>query len=215
MPGAKAKMLGYMLAHVGVFIPMDRLRQVSGGISDWARQLRTLRQEGWAIEHVRSPSNGYILRSREQRSGNVRGAISARMRYLVLDRDNSKCQRCGRTLADGITLAIDHILPVEWGGLTELSNLQALCSECNQGKKDFVRAQDSEAMRAVFAQRSAYGRIKVFFERNPNTDISADILQTISKIRDWERTVRSVRATERMRIRAFKRDRVWYYRYER
>lgn len=57
-------------------------------------------------------------------------------RYKVLKRDNSKCVACGRGVNDGVTLHIDHKLPFSLGGLTELDNLQTLCSECNISKSN-------------------------------------------------------------------------------
>jgi 5-methylcytosine-specific restriction endonuclease McrA len=58
------------------------------------------------------------------------------MRYKVLKRDNFKCVACGRTVEDGIKLHIDHKIPYSLGGLTEFSNLQTLCNECNISKSN-------------------------------------------------------------------------------
>lgn len=220
MASAKAKMLEYLLAHVKEFVPRERLRQVSGGISDWARQIRTLRQEGWDIETITKTPGGYILKSDKKGPGIERGIIDRKTRYMVLERDNSTCQRCGKTIKDGVKLDIDHIIPVEWWNnknmsVNDMSNLQVLCEPCNEGKKDFVKAQDSEVMKKVSAAPSGYKRLKVFFECCPNTDIPVDILQTISRIRDWERTLRFIREKEKMPIKALRKDGIWYYRYER
>lgn len=55
----------------------------------------------------------------------------------ILKRDNFKCVICGRTpKKDGITLHVDHIIPVSKGGKTEPENLRTLCSICNLGKSD-------------------------------------------------------------------------------
>jgi len=58
------------------------------------------------------------------------------MRYKILKRDNFKCVACGRTVDDGIKLHIDHKIPFSLGGLTEMSNLQTLCNECNISKSN-------------------------------------------------------------------------------
>ena len=137
---------------------------------------------------------------------------------MVFERDDSRCQRCGRKAKDGVKLDVDHIIPVEWWDseedVNDISNLQILCEPCNEGKKDFVKAQDSLVMKKVYVEKSAYRRIKVFFENSPNVDVPYDILETISRIRDWERTLREVRSKEKMPIRALKKGRIWYYRYE-
>lgn len=56
------------------------------------------------------------------------------LRWKVLNRDNFRCQYCGRTPQDGIKLVIDHITPVVKGGLTILDNLVTACSLCNSLK---------------------------------------------------------------------------------
>lgn len=60
------------------------------------------------------------------------------LRYDVMKRDNFKCVLCGRGASDGVTLEVDHIIPVSKGGLTELDNLRTLCYDCNRGKSDKI-----------------------------------------------------------------------------
>jgi predicted restriction endonuclease len=66
--------------------------------------------------------------------------INLRLRFIVMKRDNFKCQNCGRSPATdpGIVLHIDHIKPFAKGGETILDNLQTLCSKCNIGKGDLL-----------------------------------------------------------------------------
>lgn len=61
-----------------------------------------------------------------------------RLRFLVMRRDDFKCQSCGRSPANepGIILHIDHITSWDKGGETVLENLQTLCSMCNIGKSN-------------------------------------------------------------------------------
>lgn len=56
------------------------------------------------------------------------------LRFRVLERDNGRCQACGRGPADGVVIHVDHIVPHSLGGLTVLDNLQSLCGDCNLGK---------------------------------------------------------------------------------
>ncbi|MDZ4178495.1 MAG: HNH endonuclease signature motif containing protein [Coriobacteriia bacterium] len=65
-------------------------------------------------------------------------AVSLKMRHAVLKRDGYRCRRCGADPSqDGsVRLEVDHIVAVARGGKSTMDNLQALCWECNQGKKD-------------------------------------------------------------------------------
>lgn len=58
------------------------------------------------------------------------------LRYKVLKKDNYKCVACGHGALDGAKLHLDHKLPFSLGGLTELKNLQTLCSDCNISKSN-------------------------------------------------------------------------------
>lgn len=64
----------------------------------------------------------------------IRKGITPKLRVTVFDRDDYKCQICGKTIDDGVDLEVDHKIPVAHGGTNDLDNLQTLCSECNIGK---------------------------------------------------------------------------------
>lgn len=59
-----------------------------------------------------------------------------RMRFIVMKRDNFKCQSCGRSPATdpSVILHVDHKKAWANGGETVIDNLQTLCSVCNIGK---------------------------------------------------------------------------------
>ena len=92
MAGAKTKLHNYFLEHVGEDIPRETLRKVAGDITDWQRTLRTLRKETGL--DIQATKTGYILTSAEPVNKPViRVAINDKLRYAVLQRDNSRCQR--------------------------------------------------------------------------------------------------------------------------
>ncbi|MEI7689689.1 MAG: HNH endonuclease [Candidatus Saccharibacteria bacterium] len=64
--------------------------------------------------------------------------INWRLRFIVMRKDNFKCQSCGRSPATdpSIILHVDHIKAWANGGETVIENLQTLCSVCNIGKSD-------------------------------------------------------------------------------
>lgn len=65
-----------------------------------------------------------------------RSKLTPSLRYKILKRDQFRCCICGATVADGVKLHVDHILPVSKGGKTIESNLRTLCQHCNLGKSD-------------------------------------------------------------------------------
>jgi 5-methylcytosine-specific restriction endonuclease McrA len=67
-------------------------------------------------------------------SKNPRIPIPQAVRNYVFQRDNHQCQSCGKTHQNS-QLQIDHIIPLATGGSNDISNLQTLCSQCNQKKK--------------------------------------------------------------------------------
>ncbi|WP_329131475.1 HNH endonuclease [Streptomyces sp. NBC_01476] len=60
-------------------------------------------------------------------------AVSQRLRYEILRRDNHACRYCGAT-APGVKLNVDHVIPVALGGSDAPTNLVTACAACNGGK---------------------------------------------------------------------------------
>ncbi|MCX5584235.1 HNH endonuclease [Streptomyces erythrochromogenes] len=60
-------------------------------------------------------------------------AVSKRLRYEILRRDNHTCRYCGASAPD-VPLRVDHVTPVALGGTDTPDNLVASCEPCNSGK---------------------------------------------------------------------------------
>lgn len=60
-------------------------------------------------------------------------AVSKRLRYEVLRRDNHACRYCGATAPD-VKLNVDHVIPTSLGGPDKPTNLVTACADCNAGK---------------------------------------------------------------------------------
>ena len=87
------------------------------------------------------PACGITNKKQKNSTTNIKKstrAISDKLRYQVLKRDNFKCCACGASPAKdpSVELHIDHIIPWSKGGESTLKNLQTLCSKCNIGKSD-------------------------------------------------------------------------------
>ena len=93
------------------------------------------------IEHVTGV--GYFLK-KTKTSLNLE-PVNARVRFKVLSL--GRCATCGRSPKyEKVILEVDHIIPRDRGGSNEESNLQPLCKECNQGKKNFEYIQSVEPL---------------------------------------------------------------------
>ncbi len=76
-------------------------------------------------------------------------ALSKRLRYEILRRDNHACRYCGAT-APAAALTVDHVTPVALGGSDDPGNLVAACKDCNAGKS--ASAPDSALVADVSAE---------------------------------------------------------------
>lgn len=61
--------------------------------------------------------------------------ISGSLQYDVFAKAKGRCMACGISRQKR-ALDVDHIIPRNKGGKTEISNLQALCYKCNSQKRD-------------------------------------------------------------------------------
>ncbi|GFP41575.1 MAG: hypothetical protein DDT18_01647 [Actinobacteria bacterium] len=190
--GAKEKVLEYLKQHLNKWIHNQELRKISMA-NDTPRIIRALRQEGWKIE-VRGDGYNRLTSLEQKDARGERKTISRKMRYEVFNRDSFKCRACGRDVTDGTKLEVDHIIPIDWGGKTELSNLQALCRECNAGKKAWMSGHQPEKMQKIMSNPTVESRIEALFDTFPNEDIPSEMVRLVSKgALDWQRALRRIR----------------------
>jgi|TARA_R110002096_G_scaffold134723_1_gene285986 hypothetical protein len=144
-PGARTKLREHFLANLGKVMNSEELREVAGGISEWARRIRELRdEEGYQIlthnDRASLKPGEYILENPKPEPSFER-AISKETRAIVLDRNGFTCQMCGAVAGEPhpydpsrkTRLHIGHIIDKSQGGSDDPSNLRALCSVCNEG----------------------------------------------------------------------------------
>jgi 5-methylcytosine-specific restriction endonuclease McrA len=188
----KSRLLQYLIDHLGDTTHNQTLRDASG-LDDVARSLRELRQEGWDITVV-GDGNIRLESDTQGQARGRRGPISEKTRYQVLQAGSFRCRACGRGPTDGVKLVVDHVVPVDWGGSSDLSNLQSLCEQCNHGKQAWVSDLPGDAMRVVFEQPSVERRIEALFDALPNQDVPSLLIQLASRnALDWQRALRRIR----------------------
>ncbi|MFJ4228108.1 HNH endonuclease [Paenarthrobacter nicotinovorans] len=102
----------------------------------------------------------YVLEGLRDPTEPRRIGISRRLRAHVLL--SQRCAQCGKTPnEDGVKLEVDHKLPLKWGGDSDIDNLQALCHECNNGKRDYFTSidQHTDKIRAAATWLEPHKRI--------------------------------------------------------
>lgn len=65
---------------------------------------------------------------------------------LILKRDGYRCVVCGRSIADGVELQIDHIKAKDLGGKATIENGQTLCAQHNFKKKNYKQTETGKKM---------------------------------------------------------------------
>lgn len=194
----KSVILEYLKQHLGQWVGNDELRAYANkkGLllkNDVPRTIRLLRQEGWLIEVKGDGTNRLLAQGKGTSKGSRKG-ISEKLRYEILTRDNFKCKACGRGADDGVKLQIDHIIPVDWGGSSDLSNLETLCEECNRGKKAWTEGAPKELLKEIMSKDTVESRIESLFDNLPNQDIPSTMIQLVSRgSMDWQRALRRIR----------------------
>jgi hypothetical protein len=57
-----------------------------------------------------------------------------KLRFQILERDGFRCRICGIHRDEGVSLHVDHILPVMIAGDNHPDNLRTLCGTCNASR---------------------------------------------------------------------------------
>ena len=167
--GARTKLRDHFLSNIGKVMDSDELREVAGGITEWARRVRELRtEEGYQIQTHNDRSDlkpgQYLLENPSPQPAFER-AISKETRAFVLDRNGFTCQMCGAVAGElhpydpsrKTRLHIGHIVDKSQGGTDDASNLRALCSVCNEGASNLTLERPSVQKLLIQVRRAKGG----------------------------------------------------------
>lgn len=140
----------------------------------------------------------YGLVDRREKVLKAEGGISKTLRAVVLK--DQRCAQCGRTpTEDGVKLHVDHKVPQSWGGTNDPENLQALCSECNEGKRDYYSsiADEEPAILEAFTHDEVHRRIGEALKAAYPKKLRGDLLERVANARsyqeDWQKRLRELR----------------------
>ncbi len=144
-PGSKQLILEFFLSNIGTVLESRDIQNASGGVVEWARRVRELRNEdGYQILSYKDRAdlkpNQYLLETIERVPAFSRG-ISKETRAWVLERNGYTCQMCGVAAGDPdplggnrtIRLTMGHIIDKSKGGDDTPQNLRVVCTNCNEG----------------------------------------------------------------------------------
>jgi hypothetical protein len=153
--GARDKLREHFLRNLGRVMETKELQEVAGGISEWARRVRELRnEEGFMIlshnDRSELKPGEYLLESAKPQPAFKRD-ISKETRAYVLDRNGFTCQMCGAGAGEPhptdsgrkTRLHIGHIIDKSRGGDDTAANLRAICSVCNEGAANITLERPS------------------------------------------------------------------------
>lgn len=153
--GARAKLRKHFLSNIGRVMDSGELRDVAGGITEWARRVRELRtEEGYRILTHNDRSDlkpGQYLLLDPLPVAAFERAISKEVRAFVLDRNGFTCQMCGAVAGElhpydptrKTRLHIGHAIDKSQGGTDDPGNLRAICSVCNEGASNLTLERPS------------------------------------------------------------------------
>ena len=125
-----------------------RLRQSISSVGTWIVLVSLWVADGLIWVMLRTRSNERRIQPTERISW-PKG-----LKQQLMRRQDNTCVYCGhRRIAR--SLDIDHIVPAVRGGSNDISNLQVICSPCNQRKGD----QTDEEFRTRYASLVPRGRL--------------------------------------------------------
>lgn len=142
------KILKFLKSNIGRAVTGEELRYVANDKSEWARRVRELRtEEGWPVVTRTSglpdlAVGMYVLTDDRQAPSHDR-RIPDDIRFLVLERDHYKCQKCGWSHAIANPsdprklLEPHHKIHHAKGGENSVENLITFCNVCH----DKIHAQ--------------------------------------------------------------------------
>ena len=172
----------------------EKLGLQAGQQEQLGRRLRDLRKV-FLIEC--DNNNLYTLQGRREVPLALDGISGADRAWVLRDQ---RCAQCGRTPSeDHVKLHVDHKIPQAWGGTNDRSNLQALCSECNEGKKNLYATYDNFAdkIRAAANYDEPHRRIGELLKAFNGEPVPSDLMEIVAKSKqyqdDWQKRMRELR----------------------
>lgn len=110
--------------------------------ADPDRQIRSLHQKGYIIKKAK----GIYYYDPDMIAKRDLEDFSEKQKEIIKKRDGYKCVICGKGVADGVELQVDHIRPKDLGGKATIENGQTLCAQHNFIKKNLNQTETGKKM---------------------------------------------------------------------
>ncbi len=179
-------------------LSMAQIREKLGLASGEQEHLNRRMRELYGPFQIERGNSLYRLLSVSNKPHQDSSRIPIRVRAWVL-RDQ-RCAQCGRTPSeDKVKLHVDHIIPQAWGGTDNPENLQALCADCNEGKKNLYSSYNkfSTQIGQAMAYNEPHKRIGELLKAFSGEPVPADLLEVVAKAHqyqdDWQKRMRELR----------------------
>ncbi len=124
--------------------------------------------------------------------------IGLRLRAQILA--PARCAQCGRTpLQHGVVLDVDWRVPTDWGGTNDPENLQPLCGECREGKRQYLQtyAAFSEQISRAASYNEPQRRIGELLKALEGEWVPSDLIGIVASAKeyqeDYQRRLRDLR----------------------
>lgn len=111
-----------------------------------------------------------------------------------------RCAQCGQTpLEDHVKLVVDYKVPPSWGGDSDPENLQPLCEQCRDGKRDYFKSFEAKSaqIRGAIHHDEPQRRIGELLLALKDEWVRSDLIAIVASARtfqeDWHRRLRDLR----------------------
>lgn len=199
-PGFKKRVLDLLASIQPEGLSVNEIRERLGLTTEqqeMGRRMRELVKVGNVDRIHEGGATKYVFKRALSETRAVRApGVTKTQRARILWRAQNRCEMCGRSVTeDHVKLHIDHKIPQAWGGTSEDDNLWALCSTCNEGKRDFFATITDERVQRAMTDPRVHVRLGELLKSFAGEPVPAKYLELVAYTHDdWQKRLRELRA---------------------
>jgi hypothetical protein len=180
-------------------LTINQIRELLGLTSEqqeMGRRMRELVSKGDLARVTRSGATVYVARVDEYKPvpKDTLQRVSNRQRAEIIWNAHQRCQMCGRSLDETGELHVDHKIPQSWGGSSDDENLWAICSQCNEGKRDFFATVNDPRVQQAMLGGDIHVRLGELLKAFGGQPVPSKYLELVAYTHDdWQKRLRELR----------------------